>query len=135
MENAAGLGHKALVELPISKDADMSAKNHLGQTPFRYAVREGHNEFIKLLVDNGAGINFPTDEARIPCRDVGRFQNKETPIDWAIEQQQTSDHRSPSQTRRQDQEGTGSCWQLNQPAPPLERSGQMKHLLITTIEE
>jgi len=25
------------------------------------------------------------------------------------------------QTRRQDQEGTGSRWQLNQPTPPLER--------------
>ncbi|MDC0065797.1 ankyrin repeat domain-containing protein [Verrucomicrobia bacterium] len=121
LQNAAGLGHKALVELLISKGADVNeiycdaplhlasvknhkviveiliskganvnAKNHLGQTPLHYAAREGHNEVIELLIDNGADINLPTDEARIPSRDVDHFQNKETPLDWAIEQKQTA---------------------------------------------
>ena len=54
--NAAERGHKEIVELLISKGADLEAK-YLGKTPLHWAAFKGHKEIVELLIANGADVN------------------------------------------------------------------------------
>jgi len=54
---AAGNGHKEVLELLITKGADVNAKAGDGTTPLHNAAVYGHNEIAELLIANGANVN------------------------------------------------------------------------------
>ncbi len=81
MQIAALVGSNEIVELLITKGADVNAKEEEeGWTPLFAAVGDGYKKIIELLIANGADVNAKDD--------VG-----DTPLDMAIglEQQETVD--------------------------------------------
>ncbi|MDC0065918.1 ankyrin repeat domain-containing protein, partial [Verrucomicrobia bacterium] len=78
---AALVGSNEIVELLITKGADVNAKEEEeGWTPLFVAVGDGYKKIIELLIANGADVNAKDD--------VG-----DTPLDMAIglEQPETVD--------------------------------------------
>ena len=68
---AAGLGHKGVVEMLITKGADVNAKADGGWTPLHYATGGNDMEIVELLIDKGADINAKNARDQI------------TPLHWA----------------------------------------------------
>ena len=68
---AAGFGHKGVVEMLITKGADVNAKADGGWTPLHYATGGNDMEIVELLIDKGADMN--TKNAR----------DQITPLHWA----------------------------------------------------
>ena len=56
LNSAAGNGHKEIVELLISKGADVNAKNAVNK-PLHMAAERGHKEIVELLIAEGADVN------------------------------------------------------------------------------
>ena len=56
---AARGGHKEIVELLLSKGANVNEKvdNSEGATALHYAAHEGHKEIVELLISKGANVN------------------------------------------------------------------------------
>ena len=54
---AAFKGDKEIAELPISKGADVDAKDENGDTPLNWAAAGGHKEIAELLIASGADVN------------------------------------------------------------------------------
>ncbi len=54
---AAMGGHKDIVELLLSKKADVNAKDKCGSTPLQLAVDRNYKEVVKLLLAKGANVN------------------------------------------------------------------------------
>jgi ankyrin repeat protein len=54
LHSAAEEGHKDLVELLITKGANVNAKDEDGVTPLQYAKIEGHTGIVELLRKHGA---------------------------------------------------------------------------------
>ena len=69
---AAGFGHKGVVEMLITKGADVNAKAEGGWTPLHYATGGNDKEIVELLIAKGADLN---------AKDV----DGETPLNWAEE--------------------------------------------------
>ena len=69
---AAGFGHKKVIEMLITKGADVNAKAEEGWTPLHYAAGGNDKEIVELLSTKGADLN---------AKDV----NDETPLNWAEE--------------------------------------------------
>lgn len=59
---AARGGHKEIVELLLSKGANVNEKvdNSGGVTALHYAAQEGHKEIVELLLSKGADVNAKT---------------------------------------------------------------------------
>ena len=57
---------KEIIELLITKGADVSAKSDDGWTPLHQAAYEGHKEIAELLIDKGADVNAMSDIGRTP---------------------------------------------------------------------
>jgi cytohesin len=73
---AAYYGHEEIVELLITKGANVNAKEEKGWTPLHFAAYYGHEEIVELLITKGANVNAKANDGR-------------TPIDWAITQDNT----------------------------------------------
>jgi len=71
LHEAAGWGHKEVVELLIAKGTDVNAKNKDGWTPLHHAAINGRKEIAELLIANGADVNAGDKRGR-------------TPLDWAV---------------------------------------------------
>jgi ankyrin repeat protein len=54
---ACGLGYLKLVELLVSKGADVNGKSRAGFMPLHTAAQYGHKEIVEYLIANGADVN------------------------------------------------------------------------------
>ena len=68
---AAGFGNKEVVEMLITKGADMNAKAEEGWTPLHYATGGNDRGIAELLIANGADLNAKNANDQI------------TPLHWA----------------------------------------------------
>jgi ankyrin repeat protein len=49
LSRVAGSGHDKVVEVLLTRDADMDSKDNDTQTPLWWAARNGHKAVVKLL--------------------------------------------------------------------------------------
>ena len=70
INRATQFGHKAIIELLISKGADVNVEDPQGYTPLHRVAFDGHKKMAELLIANGADVNVrngwkaaPLDEA------------------------------------------------------------------------
>ena len=68
---AASKGNKEIVELLLTRGADIEAREDTGRTALHTAAFRGYMEIVKFLLEKGAKINAQTNDGK-------------TPLDWAI---------------------------------------------------
>jgi ankyrin repeat protein len=56
LHRAARYGHKEVVELLITKGADVNTKDNQGLTSLWYAKERGHEQNVELLRKHGAKV-------------------------------------------------------------------------------
>jgi len=69
-------GHKEIVELLITHNADLNKRTSNGWTALHFAAEEGHKEIAELLIAKGADVNAKDEEDG-------------TALDWAIRHKRT----------------------------------------------
>ena len=67
---AAGHGHKAVVELLLTKGADVNARDQNKQTPLHDAASNGHRDVVELLLTKGAYVNAKYHNKRTALHDA-----------------------------------------------------------------
>lgn len=77
LHHASQSGRTGIVELLLSKGADVRARDSYGETPLHYAVDSGNLEVVKLLVEAGSDLDarnelgeLPTEMLRIRAGDI-----------------------------------------------------------------
>jgi hypothetical protein len=63
---AAEEGHKEIVELLITHNADLNKKTSNGWAALHFAAEEGHKEVAELLIAKGADMNANSDDDGTP---------------------------------------------------------------------
>jgi 26S proteasome non-ATPase regulatory subunit 10 len=58
LHSAASIGNAELVEVLLTRGADVNAKNNGGRTALHYAASKGRLEIAQLLLTHGAKINI-----------------------------------------------------------------------------
>ena len=75
---AAVEGNKEVVELLITKGADVNAKDdQSGETPLHFAAFSGHKEIVELLIAKGADVNAKDDDGKTPLDSAIRRKHSE----------------------------------------------------------
>lgn len=72
---AADKGHKAVAQVLLANNADVSARKKDGVTPLHVAAALGRSEIVELLLADGADVNAKDDIGRTPlfcARDRGQ---------------------------------------------------------------
>ena len=74
-------GHKEIVELLISKGADVNVRDDLGgRTPLHQAASSGHKvaqQIAELLITKGADVNAKMEDGRTPLNFTESKEHKE----------------------------------------------------------
>lgn len=63
---AAERGHRKVIELLLSKDAEPDFKDNNGRTPLAWAAQNGRQEVVELLLSKGAEPDFKDINGRTP---------------------------------------------------------------------
>ncbi len=63
---AAQYGHKEIVQLLISKGANVKAKTDDGRTPLHSAAAKEHKDIAELLIEKGADVNAKSNKGKTP---------------------------------------------------------------------
>ena len=66
LHHASQSGRTGIVELLLSKGADVRARDWYGETPLHYAVDSGNLEVVKLLVEAGSDLEARNDNGELP---------------------------------------------------------------------
>ena len=66
LHRASQSGRTAIVELLLSKGADIHARNFYGETPLHGAVWGGNLEVVKLLVEAGSDLDARGNDGKLP---------------------------------------------------------------------
>ena len=66
LHHASQSGRTGIVELLLSKGADVRARDLYGETPLHYAVDGGNLEVVKLLVEAGSDLEARNDNGELP---------------------------------------------------------------------
>ena len=66
LHHASQSGRTGIVELLLSKGADVRARDFYGETPLHYAVDSGNLEVVKLLVEAGSDLDARNDNGEVP---------------------------------------------------------------------
>ena len=74
---AAEEGHKEIVELLITHNADLNKKTSNGWAALHFAAEEGHKEVAELLIAKGADMNAKNDEGRTPLDEAVEWDKPE----------------------------------------------------------
>ena len=77
LRHAVSGGHIEIVELLVSKDADVNAKTEEGESPLHLAANRGHKEIIELLIARGADVDAKGDSGRTPLHVAAQKGHKE----------------------------------------------------------
>ena len=75
--HAVSGGHIEIVELLVSKGADLNAKDMIGMTPLHYVASGGHKEIVELLIANGADVNAKDEYGLTPLHNAADKGRKE----------------------------------------------------------
>ena len=57
----------ALVEFLISRGAEVSGQDNIGQTPLFCAAKAGQKEIVEILIAHGADVNVQAKSNHLPC--------------------------------------------------------------------
>ena len=66
LHHAAQSGRTGIVELLLSKGADVRARDFYGETPLHYAVDSGNLEVVRLLGEAGSDLDACNDNGELP---------------------------------------------------------------------
>jgi len=61
---AAGQGHHGVVELLLSRKADIQAADAEGRTSLHFAARRGHQDIVRILLSGGANAEVMDAKGR-----------------------------------------------------------------------
>ena len=73
---AAFYGRKEIVELLLSKGADVNAKDSKGETALMVAAFYGRKETVELLLSKGADVNAKDNEGKTALISSARWQQR-----------------------------------------------------------
>lgn len=77
LSDAAGLGYKDIVELLLSKRANVNATDNGGRTALHFVVSGKHKNIVELLLNHGADINARDKNGMTPLHEATRYGRKE----------------------------------------------------------
>ena len=73
---AADRGHKEVVQLLISKGADVNACTKSMTTPIHWAADRGYKDVVEMLILNGANINAVDRDGKTPLHNGSKIWSK-----------------------------------------------------------
>jgi len=74
---AVASGHKEVVELLLSNNADINAKTTRGLAPLHWAAAIGNKDMVELLLAHQADVNIKNDNGETPLHLAAVFNYKE----------------------------------------------------------
>ena len=82
--SAVGSGHKDVVELLLSKGAEVNAKNRDGWTPLHEAASSGQKDVVELLLSKGAEVNAKVKDGRTPLHEAAYADRKKEVVELLL---------------------------------------------------
>ncbi len=93
LRNAASRGDLKEAKAALANNADVNAEGFWGDTPMSLAIKGGHKDMVRLLLDNGADVRYLSWAAAEGHTDIVRllldkgadvnFGHQGSPLSWA----------------------------------------------------